>query len=94
MSHTRVKTTYGVEGAWGSTETKELYCHHNHSCDTTSFYDADGSSTAMVFQSWDKENDLYDAMERLLFPFKEEWGGELKDNVEYYGFAPWENKSA
>jgi hypothetical protein len=43
MSHTRVKTTYSVEGAYGSTDTEELYCHHNHSADYTVFYNKDGS---------------------------------------------------
>lgn len=47
MSHTRVKTTYSVEGAYGSTETVSLYCHHNHCSDYTSFYDEDGKSTIM-----------------------------------------------
>ena len=94
MSHTRVKTTYGVEGEWGSTETKKLYCHHNHSCDITTFRDENGDYVSMIFQSWDKGNDLWDAMERLTFPFKDKWGGELKDNVEYYGVAPWESKES
>lgn len=90
MSHTRVKTTYSVEGAYGSTETKTLYCHHNHSCDYTTFYDEDGDVTTMNFGEWESGNDLWDAMERLWFPFKGEWGKELKDNVEYYHKAPWE----
>ena len=90
MSHTRVRTTYSLEGPYGSTETVELYCHHNHSGDVTTFYDKDGGATEMQFWSWDTGNDLWDAMERLIFPFKDEWGGELKDNVEYYGLGPWE----
>lgn len=90
MSHTRVKTTYSVEAAYGSTETVELYCHHNHSCDHTTFYDADGDVTTMNFGKWERGNDLWDAMQRLWFPFKGEWGKELKDNVEYYHKAPWE----
>lgn len=90
MSHTRVKTTYNVEGSYASTETVELYCHHNHSCDITTFYDKDGTVTAMCFQSWDSGKDLWDAMNRLWFPFKDKWGGELKDGVEYYYKAPWE----
>jgi len=84
MSHTRVKTTYSVEGAYGSTEIVELYCDHNHSSDYTRFYDKDGDTVIMVFGEWESGNDLWDAMERLWFPFKDEWGGELKDNVEYY----------
>lgn len=90
MSHTRVKTTYSTEGTYGGTDKVELYCHHNHSCDITSFYDKDGSLTSMVFGEWDSGNDLWDAMQRLWYPFKGEWGGELKDGVEYYHKAPWE----
>lgn len=90
MSHTRVKTTYSVMGAYGSTETQTLYCHHNHSCDITTFYNEDGSVATMCFEDWYKGNDLWDAMNRLWYPFKDTWGGELKDKVEYYRQAPWE----
>ena len=90
MSHTRVKTTYSVQGIYASTETKTLYCHHNHSSDYTVFYDEDGSVTQMSFGEWEKGNNLWDAMERLWFPFKDKWYGELKDGVEYYYKAPWE----
>jgi len=90
MSHTKVKTTYNVPGNYGSTEKVELYCHHNHSYNTTTFYNKDGSVTEMSFESWDKDNDLWDAMERLWFPFKEVWGEELKDKVEYYYNEPWD----
>ena len=89
MSHTRVKTTYSVEGAYGSTEKKTLYCHHNHGCNYTSFYNEDGSATVMSFGEWENGNDLWDAMERLKFPFKNEWGKELKEGVEYYYDPPW-----
>ena len=93
MSHTRVKTTYEVEGAYASTDTKELYCHHNHSCDCVTFFDDKGDVESMAFQSWSScDNDLWDAMNRLWFPFKDEWYGELKDGVEYYHVPPWENK--
>lgn len=84
MSHTKVKTTYDIEGPYGSTEKRTLYCHHNHSCDTIVFYDEDGSVTSMAFGEWSQDNDLWDAMNRLWFPFKDEWNGELKDGVEYY----------
>lgn len=93
MSHLRVKTTYGVEGEWGSTNVKELYCHHNHSCDCTDFYDEKGEVVPMCFQKWDDDNDLWDAMRRLWFPFKDKWFGELKEGVEYYGIPPWELKN-
>ena len=92
MSHTRVRTTYSVEGNYGSTETKTLYCHHNHGNDSTVFYDEDGSITEMCFDEWERGNDLWDAMNRLWFPFKEKWHGELKDGVEYYYKAPWEEQ--
>ena len=92
MSHTRVKTTYEVQGSYGSTETIELFCHHNHSCDYITFYDKDGDIVGMQFGEWIKGNDLWDAMNRLWFPFKNEWGKELKDGVEYYYTSPWEAK--
>lgn len=88
MSHTRVKTTYGAEGPYGSTETLELYCHHNHSSDYVTFYDYSGDIQSMCFGEWETGNDLWDAMERLWFPFKNKWNGELKDGVEYYNELP------
>lgn len=91
MSHTRVKTTYSVEGAYGSTENRTLYCDHNHSSDYVRFYDEDGSTTEMCFGEWESGNDLWDAMNRLWFPYKGEWGrSELKDGVEHYVKGPWE----
>ena len=92
MSHTRVKTTYEVEGPYASTDTVDLYCHHNHSCDCTTFYYIDGSVPSMSFCEWIPRNDLWSAMQRLWFPFKEEWGKELLDGVEYYHKAPWEEE--
>ena len=90
MSHLRVKTTYSVQGAYGSTETVELYCHHNLSCEYIGFYDVDGDIQGMSFGEWEIGNDLWDAMERLRFPYKDKLGEELKDKVEYYQKAPWE----
>jgi len=84
MSHTRVKTTYSVEAAHGSTETVELFCHHNHSTDYVTFYWKDGEVVNMVFAEWENGNDLWEAMLRLWYPFKKEWNKELKDNVEYW----------
>lgn len=92
MSHTRVKTTYSVQGAYGSTDTEELYCDHNHSCDCVTFKDKDGDVVSMAFCDWQSGDDLWDAMQRLRFPFKDKWHGELKDKVEYYGLGPWEVK--
>lgn len=91
MGHTRVKTTYSVEGAYGSTETKSLYCDHNNCYDITTFYDEDGSTAIMCFGEWETDNDLWDAMNRLWYPYKGDWGNsELKDNVETYVKGPWE----
>lgn len=90
MSHLRVKTTYESEGGYGSTETHTLYCHHNLSCDFTTFYTEDGEVASMSFGEWSSGKDLWDAMIKLYSPFKDEWGGELKDGVEYYFVAPWE----
>jgi hypothetical protein len=84
MSHTRVKTKYSVMGNYGSTETEVLYCHHNHTADHVTFYATDGDVQSMSFGEWETGNDLWDAMNRLWFPFKDKWGGELKDGVEYY----------
>lgn len=87
MSNTRVKTTYSIEGAYASTEIKTLYCHHNHSSDNTTFFDDENETdtTIMCFGEWETGNDLWDAMNRLWFPYKGEWGSsELKDGVEFY----------
>lgn len=93
MSHTRVKTTYSEMGAYGSTKTVELYCHHNHGCDCVTFHHKDGSVPHMAFEEWESGNNLWDAMNRLWFPFKDKWNGELKDGVEYYFVSPWEGKN-
>jgi len=92
MSKTRVKTTYEVMGAYGSTEVKSLYCFHNHSSDTTVFYDEDGSVSDMCFEEWSSGKDKFDAVERLWYPYKGDWGGELKEGVEYWYKAPWDNE--
>jgi hypothetical protein len=46
----------------------------------------------MSFADWESGHDLWDAMQKLWFPFKDEWGEELKDGVEYYFIPPWETK--
>ena len=94
MSHTRVKTTYAVQGSHGSTEIRTLYCHHNMSCDVKTYYDEDGGVASMNFEEWESGHDLWDAMLKLDSPFKEEWNGELKDGVEHYFRAPWEEVRA
>ena len=92
MSKLRVKTTYKVEGPYASTDIETLYCFHNMSCDCVTFYDSMGRVESMAFCEWDGD-DLWDAMNRLWSPYKDEWGGELIDGVEYYHGEPWkENK--
>lgn len=92
MSHTRVKTKYSVQGSYGSTDTTTLYCDHNHGTDFTTFYDETGDYQIMLFNDWKSGDDLYDAMQRLWYPFKGEWGkSELKDGVEYYSSEEFNN---
>ena len=88
MSSTRVKTAYEVMGAYGSTETKELYCFHHHGSDTVTFFDENGQVEDMGFHLWSPGNDKWDAMQRLWFPFKDKWHGELLDGVEYTDREP------
>lgn len=88
MSHTRVKTKYAVMGFAGSTDYKTVYCHHNHSADTVTFYDERGQVMRMAFEEWESGMDLWDAINRLWFPFEREWNGELKEGVEYYNTLP------
>lgn len=92
MSHIRVKTTYVVQDGMGGSIKQELYCDHNQSCDCITFFDKDGSVTAMAFEEWATGNDLWDAMQRLWYPFEDKWGGALKEGVEYYYIPPWETK--
>ncbi len=84
MSGIRVKTTYEVMGMYGSTDTETLYCYHNMSCDCVTFYNSKGDVQDMAFHEWSSGKDLWDAMQRLWFPFKDKWNGELLDGVEYY----------
>ena len=83
MSHTKVKTTYKTEGAYGGNDTNTLYCHHNHSTDITTYYDSYGDVAKMIFDDWVPDDGLFEAMHRLWHPYKDVWGGELKDGVEY-----------
>ena len=85
MSHIRVKTKYGEPGDYGSTDVRTLYCDHNLSIDCTSFYEEDGELALMYFHDWTSEyGDKKEAMKRLEFPYKGEWGKDLKDGVEYW----------
>ena len=85
MSSTWVKTEYCEQGTWGVTERHTLYCRHNHSCDITFFYNSRGQTMDMVFsQDPIGERRLWEAMNLLYSPFKDEWGEEYKDGVEYW----------
>jgi len=79
MSHIRVKTKYQVQGAYGSTEKRTLYAHHNNSCDVVTFFDEDGTYLFSVEDTID--NNLMDAINRLYAPHKN--SSELDDNVQY-----------
>lgn len=79
MSHIKVKTEYQVSGAYGSTEKKTLYAHHNNSCDIVTFFDEDGTYLFSVEDTMD--NNLMDAINRLYAPNKN--SSELDDNVQY-----------
>jgi hypothetical protein len=84
MSSTKVKTTYEEMGSHGSSKVRTLYCNHHSGSDTFTYYDEDGDVMGMAFQEWSRGKDLWDAMKRLYYPFKEKWHGELLDGVEYY----------
>ena len=84
MGHIRVKTTYSIQGAYASTETETLYCHHYLSTDSVIFYDKYGEIQSMIFNEWESGNDLWDAVNRLMFPFEDSNFNKLKDKVEYY----------
>ena len=83
MSHTRVKGSYSVEIGWGNTESKTVYCHHNHTCDCVTFYDEEGNIMNMSFCETG-QRDLWDLILDLMSPFKDQWGGELKEGIEFY----------
>lgn len=89
----QVKTTFEQEGGYGSTDIVEIFCHHNNTVDITTFYYADGSVVDMSFQDWNSGRDKWDAVEKLMFPFKDDSYEELRDGVEYYTYAPWEKKN-
>ena len=94
MSHTKVKTIYESEGAYASTDKCILYCNHNHSCDCTTFYEENGEVASLVFCDWTTGKDKWDAVQKLWYPYKDKWGGELKEGVEYYFGEPWKDAPA
>lgn len=79
MSHVRVKTEYQVEGAYGSTEKKILYAHHNNTTDVVTFFDEDGIYLFSVSDTLN--NNLIEAINRLYAPFKN--SKDLNSNVQY-----------
>ena len=81
MSHTRLKIKYNTEGSYGSIEERTLFAHHNHSCDYLTFYDEDGSIILTVPDSI--ENNILDAMNSLIRPWKSGSSDELCDGIEY-----------
>ena len=95
MSKTKVKTYYTTEGIYGSTTTLTLYCIHNHSTDVTSFYSSNElgqiNQVIMEFKEWG-DRPLEEAMQDLLYPFKEEWGEEYKDNVIPFCSLQWNSE--
>lgn len=96
MSKTRVKTTYEVfSDPYGTTETRTLYCVHNNSCDITTFYEEDGSVADMIFEECVTGHDKWDAVLKLMAPFKDpkSHSMELIKGVEYFTIAPWEEKT-
>lgn len=91
MSKTRVKTTYEEIGPYGAIDTFELYCNHNHSTDFTVFLNEKGEYADL--SCFSDDGTLWEAMQKLWYPFKDKWGGELKDGVEYYTLGPWEKET-
>lgn len=63
MSHSKIKTTYCSEGAYGVTETNTLYCDHNNTSDFVTFYDESGYRLFTVCDTID--NNLMEAIIRL-----------------------------
>jgi hypothetical protein len=84
MGKVRVKTTYSEMGNYGSTNTRTLFCVHNSTSDTMTFYNEKGEVPSMAFHEWENGNDLFDAMIRLSSPFVDGWHGKLKENVEFF----------
>lgn len=75
MSHLRVKREYNEEGTYGSVDKFTLYCHHNLSCDYTTFYDHNGN---VIFSFPDTmDNNIFDAMIDLARPYK----GDVRNNT-------------
>lgn len=84
MSHIRIKTTYQESDGRGLAIAKTIYADHNLSCDVITIYDSEGD---VIFSFEDTEpNNLFDAIKRLVFPFKE--NRELADGVDYCNEIP------
>jgi len=84
MAHQYFKTKYKEEVPCGAScieEEHTIYVHHNESCDIVSFLDENGDYI-LSYQDT-VHNNIFDAMNRLSFPYQKEWFGELLDGVEY-----------
>ena len=79
MSHIFLKTKYKESAEYGSEIERELFVHHNLSCDIVSIYDDKGNC---VFAFEDTvNNNQFDAIERLVSAYCKD--GELIEKVEY-----------
>lgn len=81
MSHVNIKTTYNIEGDYGTTETKTLFCDHNNCADYVTFYDDKGDWLLTVPDTID--NNLLDAINRLYAYYDKNASNNLKENIEY-----------
>jgi hypothetical protein len=83
MAHQWFKTKYKEYAYYGAgcyEEEHTLYVHINESCDITSFYNEKGECVLSYEDTLD--NNIFDAMNKLVFPYKKGWFGELLDDVE------------
>jgi len=81
MSHYYLKTKYKEEGSYGSTEEHTLYAHHNLSCDVVSIYDEKGDCILSFDDTLD--NNILDAINRLLWAWNDAMANKLTEGVEY-----------
>lgn len=80
MSGYIVKTTYNVEGTYGQTEVKTLYCKHYNGCDQVCYYDEQGGCLFCVDDTLD--NNMFDAIIKLYSPQKQH-SAELEAGISY-----------
>lgn len=92
MGQSIYKTTYCVEGLYNSVETRDLYCIHARTTNDIIFVDRENKVVGMFFSVFQSGNDLLDAVDRLLYPYDDEYPDKLKEGVEVCLNPPWENK--